>query len=159
MKLFFILFWALALTGCSTVKSSLNYTKGTAALKERDYDTAIVHLEKAVQLDPTDSKSHNNLACAYFETGRIKEGWPHVRHAVILRPKNAYAQENFRRYFSKLIHDGDVKKGYSEALIVQNLGEPDNVLKRRDGTLWQYGMVALYFKDGQVTGFNNMELR
>jgi tetratricopeptide (TPR) repeat protein len=149
----------LIFCGCSTVESSVNYTKGTRALEAGDYDTAIMHLEKAVQLDPDLSRNHNNLAAAYLARSRIREAWPHVRKAVILQPRNTAAQGNFRRCFKSLIDMGLVKEGYSQATIVQNLGQPDSTLKRGDEVLWQYGMVALYFRDGRVTGFRDMELR
>jgi tetratricopeptide (TPR) repeat protein len=149
----------LIFSGCAAVKSSLNYTEGTRALEAGDYDTAILHLEKAVQLDPDLSRNHNNLAAAYLARDRIREAWPHVRKAVIIHPRNTAAQGNFRRCFKRLIDMDLVKEGYSEVTLVQNLGQPDSTFKRGDEVLWQYGMVALYFRDGRLIGFRDMELR
>jgi len=158
-RLLLILLVPLFSTGCSTVESSLNYTEGTKALEAGQYDAAIVHLEKAVALDPALARNHNNLASAYFAKGRIREGWPHVRRAVILAPRDQAAQGNFSRYFKTMIDKGLVKKGLSEAVIKRNLGTPDGTLNRGKETLWQYGMIALYFEGGRMTGFNHMQIR
>jgi tetratricopeptide (TPR) repeat protein len=149
----------LLFSGCATVKSSLNYTDGTRALEAGDYDTAIVHLEKAVQLDPGLSRNHNNLAAAYLAKGRIRDAWPHVRKAVILQPRNTAAHGNFRRCFGGLIDLTLVKEGDSQDTIAHNLGQPDSTLNRGDDVQWQYGMVAIYFRDGRLIGFRDMELR
>lgn len=149
----------LVFTSCSTVNSSLHYTKGTEALEVENYDSAIIHLEKAIELDPSLSRNHNNLAHAYFEKDRILDGWPHIRKAVILDPSNQYAHQNFERYFRTLLERGYAKEGYTQATIIENLGFPDNTLVRGEETLWQYGMVAIYFKEGKVTGFNYMKQR
>ena len=152
-------FLALVLTGCRTVESSLNYTEGTRALEAGDKEGAILHLEKAVRLDPTLARNHVNLAAAYFESGRMQEGWPHVRKAVILEPRNEAAQNNFRRYFKHFIDTGLIKMGDSVADVEKTLGEPDSTTRRGEQDLWQYGMVAVYFKDRRVSGYQNMDLR
>jgi tetratricopeptide (TPR) repeat protein len=160
MKRFYItLLLPLFSIGCSTVESSLNYTEGTKALQAEQYDSAIVHLEKAVALEPKIARNHNNLASAYYAKGRIRDGWPHVRKAVMLAPRDQFAQGNFSRYFKTMIDKGLVKEGLSEATITKNLGAPDSTLNRDQETFWQYGMVALTFKGGRVAGFKHMEYR
>jgi len=145
---------ALILAGCSTVESSLNYTEGTRALSAGQYDLAIDHFKKAVELDPNISRNQNNLAAAYFEKGQIRNGWPHVRRAVMLDLRNQAAQRNFSRYFRALIDKGMVKKGYSQTVIRTNLGTPDRILERGEETIWQYGIVGLRFKNGQMADYD-----
>jgi len=154
-----ILLAPLLWTGCSTVQSSLNYTAGTEALQSGNYDEAIVQLEKAVELDPALARNQNNLAAAYLAKGYIAEGWPHVRKAVILAPRDKAALGNFSSYFKTMIDRGLVKKGLTQAAITKNLGKPDGTLERDNETLWQYGAVALYFEGGRMTGFNNMQIQ
>lgn len=146
-------------SGCSTVESSLSYTEGTKALEAGQYDAAISHLEKAVELDPALARSHNNLASAYFAKGEFRKGWPHVRKAVMLAPRDQAAQKNFSLYFKTMIDRGLVKVGLAEAAITKNLGKPDNTFDQGQKTLWQYGMVALYFEKGRMTGFGHMRFR
>ena len=40
---------------------------GNDSYKKRDFETAIVHYEKAIELDPQDITYYNNLAAVYFE--------------------------------------------------------------------------------------------
>jgi tetratricopeptide (TPR) repeat protein len=150
---------SLLLVGCATVESSLNYTKGTEALEAGDTDAAISHLEKAVQLDPGLARNHNNLAAAYFAKNRIREGWPHVRKAVGIAPRDEFARQNFVRYFLKLVDMGLIKEGLTEQQVVRNLGTPDSKQESEGRTAWQYGLTAFYFEKGRLTGFNNMIYR
>ncbi|KAJ1911384.1 Hsp90 cochaperone [Mycoemilia scoparia] len=48
-------------------------TKGNAAYKKRDFDTALVHYNKAIELDPYDVTYYNNKAAVYFELGQYDE--------------------------------------------------------------------------------------
>jgi tetratricopeptide (TPR) repeat protein len=153
--LFVPLFWS----SCATVESSLNYTKGTEALEAGNYDAAITNLEKSVKLDPSTARNQNNLSAAYLAKGKIREGWPHIRKAIILAPRDRATQGNFGLYFKKLIDLGLVKEGLTQSVISQNLGAPDSTLERGKETLWQYGIVAIYFEKGRVSGFNHMKLR
>ncbi|CAC5378434.1 STIP1 [Mytilus coruscus] len=41
--------------------------KGNEAYKKKDFDTAIAHYDKAIELDPTDITYRNNKAAVYFE--------------------------------------------------------------------------------------------
>ncbi|XP_063429921.1 stress-induced-phosphoprotein 1-like [Mytilus trossulus] len=41
--------------------------KGNEAYKKKDFETAIVHYDKAIELDPTDITFRNNKAAVYFE--------------------------------------------------------------------------------------------
>lgn len=40
---------------------------GNEAYKKKDFDTAIQHYNRAIELDPTDTTFYNNLAAVYFE--------------------------------------------------------------------------------------------
>lgn len=158
-KLILILLVPLFSTGCSTVKSSISYTEGTEALQAGQYDTAIAHLERAVALDPEVARNHNNLASAYFAKGRIRDGWTHVRKAVIYAPRDQSGQMNFGRYFKTMIDRGLVKNGLTEATVIKNLGQPDGKSKQGETTYWQYGMVAVTIERGRVAGFKHMVIR
>jgi tetratricopeptide (TPR) repeat protein len=144
------------LSGCGTVGSSVNYTRGTEALEKQDYDAAIPLLEEAVRLDPTLSRNHNNLAAAYLGAGRIKDGWPHVRKAVLLDTTSEYASANFQQYWIQIVTLTGVDVGDSHATVKHNLGEPDEKDVRNRDTLWLYGSKILLFNDDKLVGTSDV---
>lgn len=156
MRIFLFLSTFAMLMGCSTVSSSLSYTEGTKALENKNYAEAIPALEKAVELDPSLARNHNNLAAAYFEVGRIYDGWPHVRKAVLLEPRQDVFVANFRRYMIALIKDHAAEKGMSEDQVRAKLGSPDGTKQVKECMYWQYGAAALCFKDGVLDGIADM---
>jgi len=153
MKSIALLFASL-LCGCSMITSSLNYSKGTKALDERDFDTAVIHLEEAVRLDPNYSRNHNNLASAYLGAGRLPEGWVHVRKATLLDTRNKYAWANCRYIFTEMRDATGLKQGDSAATVQEKLGSPDKIEKtsnkEADCALWQYGCVGLNMVNGKL---------
>ena len=153
----------LLLAGCATVSSSLNYTEGTDALEKGDFNTAIVHLEEAVRLDPKLSRNHANLAYAYYETGQIEKAWLHGRAAVLLDPSNEAAKANWHRIFGDMWKKSELKTGATEGAVRAGLGAPDSTNDSRNGVCgciwWQYGYTALSMVDGKVTGSSEMGYR
>jgi tetratricopeptide (TPR) repeat protein len=163
MKLIVVLCVAALVSACATVASSVSYTKGTEALEAKDYETAVVHLEQAVELDPNLSKNHNNLASAYLGVGRLPDAWTHVRRAVLLDPRNQYARMNCGHVFAKMREQTGLGAGDGIDEIREKLGEPDAV---HDGTdtackcvWWQYGSVAVSIVDEKLHAVADMTLR
>ena len=113
------------IAACSTVRSSVNYTRGTEALEAQDYETAILHLTEAVRLDPDLSRNQNNLAAAYHGAGRIREGWPHIRRAVRLDPGNRYAVASFQLYWVEMVELAGLIVGASTSEVEKAFGSPD----------------------------------
>jgi hypothetical protein len=153
MKHLLILAVIGGLMGAGWLSSSFNYTKGTKALEEGKPEIAVGFLEKAVEEDPSLARNHNNLAAAYFALDRIAEGWPHVRISVRMEPGNDRYVAHFHAYMKKLIEQGLVKNGRTEAEIQEYLGIPDGTGETGDCKYWQYGPMALCFKAGAVAGF------
>ncbi|CAG2230010.1 STIP1 [Mytilus edulis] len=52
---------------CDIVLGSRRKLKGNEAYKKKDFDTAIVHYDKVIELDPKDITFRNNKAAVYFE--------------------------------------------------------------------------------------------
>jgi tetratricopeptide (TPR) repeat protein len=138
------------------VQSSTNFTRGTEALDARRYDEAVSYLEKAVALDPSLSRNQNNLAAAYFEVGRVRDGWPHVREAVNLDPTNPSAKQNFLRYFAAMMKLTNLQEGDSYETVRTKLGPPDQVSEQTERVWWRYGHTALEFKAGHLSGAADM---
>ena len=55
-------------------------------LKKNQYAAAAVEFRKALDLDPDEAQSHNNLGLALVETGKVEEGMEHYRKALELSP-------------------------------------------------------------------------
>ncbi|MBS0582356.1 MAG: tetratricopeptide repeat protein [Proteobacteria bacterium] len=134
----------------------MNYTKGTQALEAKNYAEAIPYLEKAVQEDPSMARNHNNLAAAYFEVGRVRDGWPYTRKAVLMEPCSDVFLANFRRYVKALIKEHVIEEGLSEDEVRTRLGPPDGTQQTSECAYWQYGGTALCLKTGHVAGINDM---
>ncbi len=155
MRLFASLVVVL-LSACSTISSSARFTEGTQALERGDYETAATLLEEAVELDPSLSRNHNNLASALYELGRIEEGWPHSRAAVMLDPKNEAARANNLRHFKALSDEHDIDVGTSRSDVARSLGEPDSEGAGSECTWLQYGYAALCIVDEKVARISVM---
>jgi len=142
-----------------SVQSSLHFTRGTEALDSGDIDLAIKHLRSAVNLDPSLSRNHNNLAHAYFEASRFEDGWPHVLIAVNLDPGNEYAKKNFFRYFNTMKELTDLEAGDTFDQVRAKLGDPNG--EKLDGEIvwWRYGHTALSFENGRLKGAASMGSR
>ena len=74
------------------------YNLGTKLKQAGEYELAIVHLRRALLLDPT-SESHNNLANALRESGALDEAIEHYRKALELQPGNRRVYFNLARVY------------------------------------------------------------
>ena len=64
------------------------------AMKNRQYEDAVLEWNKALELDPTEPRVHNNLGVALMETGKVDEAIAHYRKALALNPKYSEACNN-----------------------------------------------------------------
>lgn len=55
---------------------------GNQAYKKKDFDNAILHYSKAIELDPTNLIFHTNLAAVYFEMKKYDESIDECKKAV-----------------------------------------------------------------------------
>lgn|GEM_PF-2542817 len=148
---------SVALGGCVSVDANLSYINGTQAIDDGRYDEAITHLTQAVRLDPASARSFNNLAAAYFAAGRTREGWPHVRTAYSLDPRDRTVRANLLRHLGQLIHEGGLKNGSPKPAVLAWLDEPDATAKTADGETWQYGSLGIRFVDDKLAGAMQMD--
>lgn len=68
---------------------------GTVALEDRDYQTAVVHLKRAIQLAPAANRLQYSLAMAYRGAGDIEQAREHLRLRgdVGVRPDDPWLDE------------------------------------------------------------------
>jgi len=59
---------------------------GKIALKQNDHVAAIGHLNRVLQYDRDNYESHNSLAKAYFQTGRVDLAIKHLKEVARLKP-------------------------------------------------------------------------
>ena len=76
---------ALRLTADAVVHEAL----GIVALRLRDLDRAILELERAISLEPANSTSRYNLACALALAGRVEAALEALEGAVVAGYSNA----------------------------------------------------------------------
>lgn len=75
-------------------KADLYYGHGTQALLEKDYTTALSHLQKAEAITPDDSKIQNNLGMALYFKGQTDRAIAKLQKAIDLDEKNSDARVN-----------------------------------------------------------------
>jgi Tfp pilus assembly protein PilF len=59
---------------------------------------AILHWERAVQIDPTYAAAHNNLAVAYEHQGELGKARAAYERALELEPNNALIKQNYELF-------------------------------------------------------------
>jgi tetratricopeptide (TPR) repeat protein len=148
--MFGIVLISLVTSSCSVIQSSVEYTKGTECLQRGEYSTAVVHLEKAVSLDPKLSRNHNNLAAAYLGIQDIEKGWYHSRQAVLLDMNNREAISSFKQLSREIFERYDIKIGMSVDKVVSLLGKPDHTIDSNTEMIYFYGTIGLKFADGEL---------
>ena len=73
-------------------RAHLNF--GCAVFARGDLDGAILHFQKALEIDPDFADTHNNLGVALFQRGRVDEAIAHYRTALKLYPRYMSAHFN-----------------------------------------------------------------
>jgi tetratricopeptide (TPR) repeat protein len=84
-----------------------------------NYEAAIAHYTRALQIKPDFAEAHNNMGSALVEQGKLKKAMSHFNRALQTRPNYAEAHNNLGAAFYK---QGRLKKAihhYSEALGIR----------------------------------------
>ena len=61
---------------------------GNAAYKKKDFEVAISHYQKAIELDPTEITFLSNLAAVYFEQKKFQESIDTCEKAIEIGREN-----------------------------------------------------------------------
>lgn len=79
---------------------------GAAYIGEAMYDEAIIHLKKAIEINPNDGAAQRSLGTAYAHTGMDNEAITHYRKAVEINPDDGSAHFNLGiAYYNKGMND------------------------------------------------------
>jgi Flp pilus assembly protein TadD len=63
-------------------------------LEKGDADEAIIHFQKAIQVDPRNAKAENNLGNAFLQKGNTGEAFAHFEQALRIIPDQPAIQNN-----------------------------------------------------------------
>jgi type IV pilus assembly protein PilF len=102
----------LALTACSTNPAGsdsqrarriadTNLQLGIAYMREGDYDTAMVKLQKALEADPDSATVNGTLALLYENIGENQLAEKHFKKALQLSPKDPQTHNNYGQYLCR----------------------------------------------------------
>jgi tetratricopeptide (TPR) repeat protein len=112
---------------------------GDALLKKGSVDEAIIHYQKALQINPDDAEAHYNLGNALLQKGSVDEAIVHYQKALQINPGYAEAHGNLG---NALIQKGSVDEAITQYQTALQI-EPDNFIGHNNlgNTLIQKGSV------------------
>jgi Flp pilus assembly protein TadD len=87
------LLWTHTLA-CTSDNAKAHIDFGVALFNKGQMEEAIIHFQKAVEIDPENAKTHCNLGNALMRKGRVDEAILHFQKAVAIRPEYAKAHDN-----------------------------------------------------------------
>jgi len=93
---------------------SPEFKAGQKAIKAKDYESALVHLSKALEKDPNSADTHNLLGYSYRKLGNTDKAFEHYRMALRINPKHRGANE----YMGELYLETDQLAKAEERLAV-----------------------------------------
>ena len=80
-------------TGRSRPSVSPEFKAGKKAVKEGDFQSALVHLKKANEKNPKNADIHNLLGYSYRKLGNTDKAFEHYHIALQIKPKHRGANE------------------------------------------------------------------
>ena len=151
-KIIITILMSITLISCSALKSSFEYTEGSNYLAEGDFPKAIDFLKRSVELDPTMSRNHANLANAYIQTGDWENAWYQARQAVLTTGANDIALVLFLHTYGQMVLSKNLNRvGTTYAEIKEALGEPDVCSQHGNAFSAQYGLCFMEFTEGKLS--------
>ena len=98
---FTAIFACFVLSGCAMFRDTTQteaYNRfAIRAAQAQLWNEAIFRWKQVIDVDPDDSKAHNNLGVAYEAVGNIDEAIAAYQRAAELEPDNKYYRLNYRR--------------------------------------------------------------
>ena len=98
---FIVTLGCLILPGCAMLRDTSQteaYNRfAIRAAQAQLWNEAIFRWKQVINIDPDDSKAHNNLGVAYEATGNMDAAIAAYQRAAELEPDNKYYRLNYRR--------------------------------------------------------------
>ena len=101
---------------------SLQFSLATVMVKEGLFSNAIVHYEKAAQLEPQNSWTYHGLGITLYRMGRIGDSIPALLKAVELVPQNTAYKEDFARILFSGGHHAETSSNFLVAVRSDPIG-------------------------------------
>ena len=79
---------------CTSDNDIANYSLGYVYFQKGKVDEAIIHYQKALEINPDYEEAHNNLGNMLFQKGRVDEAIAHFQKALTIKPDHAEAHYN-----------------------------------------------------------------
>lgn len=92
-------------------------TKGNEAYKKKDFETALIHYNKAVELDPTDITYSLNIAAVYFEQGEYPKCIEQCEKAIELGRENRADFKLIAKAFTRIGHSYKKMEKWKQAKV------------------------------------------
>nr|CAX71176.1 putative Stress-induced-phosphoprotein 1 [Schistosoma japonicum] len=89
--------------------------KGNAAHKKKDFETAIAHYDKAIELDPTCITYYTNKAAVYYEKGDFDQCVEICDKAVEIGRENRADFKLIAKAYARAAHAFEKKEDYANA--------------------------------------------
>jgi glycosyltransferase involved in cell wall biosynthesis len=89
---------------------------GLSAARLGRFGDAIVHYQKAIELNPSDEELHNNLGNLLGRLGRFQEAIAELEKALSLAPDNAVIQRNLAAAYAGAGKYGDALNGFRRSI-------------------------------------------
>lgn len=99
------------------------FIKGVEAYQSKDYKKAVEYYEKAIELDPNNSRIHNNLGNVLDDLGRHEEAIKKYKRAIELDSNNDKAYYNLGIVLGELKQSEEAIKMYEKAITIA----PNNI--------------------------------
>ncbi len=127
-----------------------SYDSGMSAFQKGNIGDAVVRLQKAVSLNPNDSKAHLSLAQGYSSVGKIKDAENEYIESLKLNANQPEAQYNLgiiyksRREFDKALEHLQKAKALNKSLypadvmmayVYREMGKPDKAITILSGLI------------------------
>jgi tetratricopeptide (TPR) repeat protein len=123
----------------AALQSKARFMAGRAAVENRQFDTGIVLLQEAVELDPAAAYAYNGLGIAYMEQERWNEAIEHFRAASARAEMWVYPRYNLSRVYARLNRFDEAEKELRAGIDIENeLGLNYSYLHYNLGVLYLY---------------------
>jgi Flp pilus assembly protein TadD len=154
--------WSHALA-CTTDNRVAEENAGQALYQHGKIDEAIVHLERALQIEPNDAIAHGALGAVLLRTERRDEGLDHLQNSLRLDPKQASVHSSLGVAFLEAGNLTDSLRHLEEAVTIDpddsdahfNLGNTFLHLARPKDAVAEYHR-AFQLNPNDIEALNNM---
>ncbi|MCH7849384.1 MAG: tetratricopeptide repeat protein [Planctomycetes bacterium] len=121
--------------------------RGVAAYLANDYQKALVHFRRVIEIEPDDAEGHSNLGAVYIDLGRYQEALDTLKQAIRIKPHYAEAHLNLGVAYGKLGRYQEALDAVKQAIRIK----PDDAEAH-------YNLGRAYVKLGRyqdaIAGFN-----